>query len=44
VDKLDAEKTQFVLDELLHPERGSYHNAFDFVFILFPHGNVTAHT
>ena len=28
--------TQFVLDELLHPERGSYRNAFDFVFILCP--------
>jgi len=27
-------KTQFVLDELLHPERGSYRNAFDFVFKL----------
>jgi len=29
-------KTQFVLDELLHPERGSYRNALDFVFILCP--------
>ena len=29
-------ETQFVLDELLHPERGSYRNAFDFVFILCP--------
>jgi len=29
-------KTQIVLDELLHPERGSYHNTFDIVFILCP--------
>jgi len=29
-------KTLFVLDELLHPERGSYCNAFDFVFIPRP--------
>jgi len=29
-------KTQFVLDELLHPDRGSYRNALDFVFILCP--------
>jgi len=27
-------ETQFVLDELLHPERGSYRNAFVFVFIV----------
>ena len=31
-----GKKTQFVLDELLHPERGSYRNAFDFVFIMCP--------
>ena len=29
-------ETQFVLDELLHPERGSYRNAFVFVFIVCP--------
>ena len=29
-------KTQFVLDELLHPERGSYRNSFDIVFIMCP--------
>jgi len=29
-------KTQFVLDELLHPDRGYYRNAFEVVFILCP--------
>ena len=29
-------KTQFVLDELLHPDHGYYRDAFEVVFILFP--------
>ena len=29
-------KTQFVLDELLHPDHGYYHDAFEVIFILCP--------
>jgi len=29
-------KTQFVLDELLHPDHGYYRDAFEVIFILCP--------
>jgi len=29
-------KTQFVLDELLHPDKGIYRDAFENVFVLCP--------
>jgi len=29
-------KTQFVLDELLHPDHGYYRDAFEFIFIMCP--------
>jgi len=31
-------KTQFILDDLLHPDHGYYRDAFEVVFICAQHG------
>jgi hypothetical protein len=44
--KTKSGKTQFVLDELLHPETGHYRGTFKHVFVLCPNweDNMTYHS
>jgi hypothetical protein len=44
--KTKSGKTQFVLDELLHPETGHYRGTFKHVFVLCPNWqyNMTYHS